>query len=165
MTSRPDESRGVRLRAVEVGDLDVLYEYQSDPVACAMAAFPLRDRDRFDAQWAKIRSDDALVAWTIMADGVVAGVLNSWPADGRRLVGYWIGREHWGRGVATRALNQFVDATPDRPLYAHVVTGNIGSIRVLQKCGFQRDHAQEALTGKPEDGIEEFIFVLAEQFS
>jgi RimJ/RimL family protein N-acetyltransferase len=51
---------------------------------------------------------------------------------------------------------------PDRPLYAYVAAHNIGSIRVLQKCGFQRDHAQEAQTPKHEDEIEEFIFVLAE---
>jgi len=38
---------------------------------------------------------------------------------------------------------------------------NAGSIRVLQKCGFQRDRVQETQAPKPEDGIEEFIFVLA----
>ena len=127
-----------------------------------MAAFPSRDREQFDAHWAKILLDDAVVARTILADGVVAGGINSWRADGRRLVGYWIGREHWGRAVATRALDQFVSEMPDRPLYAHVAAHNAGSIRVLQKCGFQRDHAQEALTPEPADEIKEFIFVLAE---
>jgi RimJ/RimL family protein N-acetyltransferase len=154
------ESPEVRLRAVEVSDLDVLFEHQTDPEAAAMAAFPARDRDRFDAHWAKILMDDTVVARTILADGVVAGGITSWPAEGGRLVGYWIGREHWGRAVATRALDHFAHEMPDRPLYAHVAAHNIGSIRVLQKCGFQRDHAQEALTPKPEDGIEEFIFVL-----
>jgi len=152
----------VRLRAVEVSDLDVLYEHQADPEAAAMAAFPSRDREQFDAHWAKILLDDAVVARTILADGVVAGGITSWQADGRRLVGYWIGREHWGRAVATRALDQFVSEMPDRPLYAHVAAHNAGSIRVLQKCGFQRDHAQEALTPEPADEIKEFIFVLAE---
>ena len=130
--------------------------------AAEMAAFPPRDRDRFDAHWAKIRLDDAVVLRTILADGIVAGGISSWRDDGRRLVGYWIGREHWGRAVATRALKQFVNEVPERPLYAHVAVHNAGSIRVLQKCGFQRDRAQEALAPEPEDGIEEFIFVLAE---
>ncbi|BFU47653.1 GNAT family N-acetyltransferase [Krasilnikovia sp. MM14-A1004] len=162
MTGYPDESNQVCLRTVEVGDLDVLYEHQADPEAAAMAAFPSRDRDQFDAHWAKILLDDAVVVRTILADGVVAGSINSWRADGRRLVGYWIGREHWGRAVATRALNQFLNEVPDRPLYAHVAAHNAGSIRVLQKCGFQRDHAQEALTPEPEDEVEEIVFVLAD---
>ena len=125
-----------------------------------MAAFPARDRERFDAHWAKICRDDTVVVRTILADGVVAGAISSWPDGGRQLVGYGIGREHWGRGVATRALIQLLTEVPTRPVYAHVAAHNIGSIRVLQKCGFHRDHAQEAQAPAPVDGIEEFILVL-----
>ncbi|XVU27993.1 GNAT family N-acetyltransferase [Actinoplanes sp. CA-054009] len=156
MTGHLGRVDAVCLRAVEVGDLDVLYEHQADPQAAAMAAFPARDRERFDAHWAKILRDDAVVARTILADGVVAGGISSWRAGGRQLVGYSVGREHWGRGIATRALNQFVSELPGRPLYAHVAVHNVGSIRVLQKSGFH----QEAQIFDPADGIEEFIFVL-----
>jgi RimJ/RimL family protein N-acetyltransferase len=37
---------------------------------------------------------------------------------------------------------------------------NVGSLRVLEKCGFRRDSAQEAEASVPDDDIEEFIFVL-----
>jgi RimJ/RimL family protein N-acetyltransferase len=37
---------------------------------------------------------------------------------------------------------------------------NVGSIRVLEKCAFRRDRAQEAKAPAPDDGIEELIFVL-----
>jgi RimJ/RimL family protein N-acetyltransferase len=50
-------------------------------------------------------------------------------------VGYWLGREFWGKGIATQALAELVEEL-DRPLYAEVSTNNIGSIRVLEKCGF-----------------------------
>jgi RimJ/RimL family protein N-acetyltransferase len=153
---------GVRLRAVEDGDLDVLFDQQADPEAVAMAAFPARDRERFDAHWAKIRLDDTVIVRTILADGVVAGNIGSWQDGGQRLIGYWIGREYWGRGVATQALALFLGDVSARPLYAHVAAHNAGSIRVLQKCGFERDRVQEARAPEPEDGIEEFIFVLAE---
>jgi RimJ/RimL family protein N-acetyltransferase len=161
MTGDPDVSHGVCLRAVEDSDLDVLFDHQADPEAAAMAAFPTRERDRFDAHWAKIRLDETVVLRTILAHGVVAGDIGSWQDQGQRLIGYWIGREHWGRGVATQALALFLGEVSARPLYAHVAAHNAGSIRVLQKCGFQRDRVQEAQAPEAEDGIEELIFVLA----
>jgi RimJ/RimL family protein N-acetyltransferase len=152
----------VRLRTVEDADLGVFYDDQADPAAAEMAAFPSRDKDRFAAHWAKTRADPTTILRTIVADGLVAGNIVSWSQDGQRLVGYWIGREQWGRGVATQALSRFVEEVPIRPLYAHVAVHNVGSIRVLEKCGFQRDRAREAAAPPPDDGIEEHIFVLAE---
>lgn len=153
-------AREVRLRTVEDQDLDVFFEHQADPEATAMAAFPARDRDHFTEHWAKIRADDTTIQRTIVADGAVAGNIGSWEQDGQHLLGYWIGREHWGRGVATAALAQFVGQVTARPLYAHVAVHNIGSIRVLEKCAFRRDRVQEAKAPAPDDGVEELIFVL-----
>jgi len=161
MNDLAEVSPAVHLRAVEDDDLDVLFSQQADPVAAAMAAFPARDREQFDTHWARIRRDDTVLLRTILADGVIAGNIGSWQAEGQRLIGYWTGRQYWGRGVATHALALLLDEEPTRPVYAHVATHNAGSMRVLQKCGFERDLAQEAQAPEPEDGIEEFIFVLA----
>jgi RimJ/RimL family protein N-acetyltransferase len=160
MTGVRDVTYEVSLRGVEDQDLDVFFDHQLDPKAIEMAAFPARDKDQFAAHWAKIRTDDAGMVRTIVADGRVAGNIVSWQQNGQRLLGYWVGREHWGRGVATAALARFVNEVSTRPLHAHVAVHNIGSIRVLEKCGFRRDHAQEATAPAPDDGIEEFIFVL-----
>ena len=160
MAEYDDAAPAVSLRDVEDRDLDVLFQHESDPEAAAMAAFPSRDRDRFAAHWAKVRADSANVMRTIEVDGSVAGYVCSWPQDGQQLLGYWVGREHWGRGVATRALALLVDEVPVRPLYAHVAEHNAGSIRVLEKCGFRRDPSQEAQVPAPEDGIVELAFVL-----
>ena len=150
----------VTLRTVEDRDLDVFFEHQADPQAVEMAAFPARDKDQFAAHWAKVRADEALVVRTILADGMVAGNIGCWQQDGQHLLGYWVGREFWGRGVATQALARLVDEVSIRPLYAHVAVHNVGSIRVLGKCGFRRDRVQEAEAPASDDGIEEFIFVL-----
>src|SRR3954447_14021883 len=108
MTEVNDVTPGVRLRSVEGPDLDVFFDHQADPQAVEMAAFPARDKDQFEAHWQKIRADDTLVARTIVADGMVAGNIGSWQDNGQQLLGYWIGREWWGRGVATQALALFV---------------------------------------------------------
>jgi RimJ/RimL family protein N-acetyltransferase len=160
MTGFHDVSPAVRLRGVEDRDLDVLFDQQADPQAAEMAAFPVRDKDQFAVHWAKVRADDANVVRSIVVDDMVAGHIGSWQDRGQQLLGYWVGREWWGRGVATQALALLMDEVPIRPLYAHVAVHNVGSIRVLDKCGFRRDRAQEAKTVAPDDGIKELIFVL-----
>ena len=104
-----------------------------------MAAFPARDRDAFEAHWARVRADETCVARTILVDGKVAGNIGSFIRDDAREVGYWIGRDYWGRGVATAALALFLEEVePRRPLGAGVALGNDSSMRVLEKCGFRR---------------------------
>ena len=160
MTGVNDVTPVLRLRSVEDRDLDLFFDHQADPQAVEMAAFPARDEDQFAAHWAKLRADDSLLVRTIEVDGMVAGNIGSWPEHGQQFLGYWIGREYWGRGVATQALALLVDDLSIRPLYAHVAAHNRGSIRVLDKCGFRRDRVQEAMARATDDGIEEFILVL-----
>jgi RimJ/RimL family protein N-acetyltransferase len=160
MTEAHGAARQVRLRPVEDHDLGVFFDHQADPEATEMAAFPARGKDQFAAHWARTRADATVIQRTIVADGTVAGNIESWEQDGQRLLGYWIGREHWGRGIATQALAQFTRQVTARPLHAHVAVHNAGSIRVLEKCGFRRDRVQEAAAPAPDDGIEELIFVL-----
>lgn len=160
MTEGRSAAHEVLLRPVEDGDIDTFFDHQADPVAAEMAAFPSRDKDRFTAHWAKVRADGTSLLRAIVADGAVAGNIVSWHQDGQRLVGYWIGREQWGRGIATRALARFLTEESNRPLFAHVAVHNAGSIRVLTKAGFRRDRDLEAQAPAPDDGIDEFIFVL-----
>jgi RimJ/RimL family protein N-acetyltransferase len=145
----------VRIRDVREDDLEVFFEQQLDPEATRMAAFPARDREAFMAHWAKTDLDDANIKQTVVLDGQVAGNMLSWEQDGQRLVGYWIGRPYWGRGVATAALALFLERVPTRPIHAHVAVHNAGSIRVLEKCGFQR--VGDATVG--EDGVGEILLV------
>ncbi|PSS03702.1 acyl-CoA N-acyltransferase [Coniella lustricola] len=56
-------------------------------------------------------------------------------------LGYWIGREHWGKGYTTEATAAFVrwafDTFPDlNRIEASVFEGNPASERVLVKAGF-----------------------------
>jgi len=142
------------LRDVREDDLDVLFEQQREPEAVAMAVFPAREREAFDAHWRRILADEALVAFVIDVDGEVAGNVVSWEQDGRRLVGYWLGREYWGRGLATAALAELVQQLEVRPLHAWVAVTNGGSIRVLEKCGFVR-------VGEHTSDVEEYLYELA----
>jgi RimJ/RimL family protein N-acetyltransferase len=135
----------VRLRDVREADLAVFFEQQLDPEATRMAAFPARDREAFVAHWERILVDEEVTARAIVADGAVAGNIVSFRHDGRTEVGYWLGREFWGRGIASRALAEFVRVVDERPLHAAVAKHNIPSMRVLEKCGFVRRGEEDGM--------------------
>jgi RimJ/RimL family protein N-acetyltransferase len=149
----------VAIRDTVEADLPILFEHQMDPVAVQMAAFPSRELDAVLVHWRKILASEN-VAKTILFDGKVAGNLVCWEQSGERLVGYWIGQEYWGRGIASRALAEFLRLETARPLHAHVAKHNLGSIRVLEKCGFARTGESPAPPGGEE--VEEWIFTLGE---
>lgn len=62
----------------------------------------------------------------------------AWWDEGRRFIGYWLGRRYWGRGIGTRALALFLEREKVRPLHADPFVGNTGSVRLLEKHGFRR---------------------------
>ena len=56
-------------------------------------------------------------------------------------IGYWLGEEFWGRGIATEALSAVTEhafSTYDLcRIYAHVFEWNPASARVLEKAGYE----------------------------
>lgn len=126
----------IQLRDVIDSDLPIFFEQQNDPQANELAAFPARDRDTFMAHWARIRVNEKVLLKTILYKAQVAGNMVSFEMEGKREVGYWLGRDFWGKGIATEALDQFLEFAKTRPLYGVVAKHNIGSRRVLEKCGF-----------------------------
>jgi RimJ/RimL family protein N-acetyltransferase len=150
----------VQLRNAIETDLSIFYEQQLDPEAVRMAAFPTRGRDAFMAHWSKIIVDHSVQIKTILFHGDVAGNIVCFEQLGEYEVGYWLGKEYWGKGIASQALTQFLDFIQTRPLYAHVAKQNIASRRVLEKCGFKvaaEDKFFSKIFGKD---IEEYILIL-----
>lgn len=149
----------ILLRDVTEADLPILYEQQLDPEATAMAAFPSRDREAFMAHSAKIMAGESTIFKAIVFDGQVAGSLVSWIMEGEWEVGYWLGKEYWGKGIATQALAEYVKTVKTRPLFAHVAKHNVGSRRVLEKCGFQVI-GEDSYINPAGTEVEEFILKL-----
>jgi RimJ/RimL family protein N-acetyltransferase len=134
-----DYSGHLVLREIEDRDLDALFAHASDREAVRMAAFTspaFDDRVSFEERLARLRADSSTTNRVIEIDGRVVGHIASFDLDGRREVTYWIGREDWGRGIATRALQEFLQLETTRPLHAAAASDNAASIRVLTKCGF-----------------------------
>ena len=152
------------LRDVRDGDLDTFFEHWADDQALRMAAFTpadARDRAAFDARWERHRSDPAILLKTIELDGEVVGSISSWDNDGQRELTYWIGRAHWGKGIATGALHAFLDLETTRPLHAAAAADNAASLRVLEKCGFRVVGAGRGFSNARGHEVDEVILRLA----
>ena len=59
-------------------------------------------------------------------------------------IGYCIAKDEWGKGYATEACKKMIEVAIEvgmTKLVAPVHPNNLGSVRVLEKCGFQEDEA------------------------
>lgn len=154
------------LRPVVGDDLPIFFEQQADPDANYMAAFTVKDpgdRAAFMARWQRILADTTVIIRTVMTDGAVAGSVLSYEEEGRPEVSYWLGRAFWGRSIATRALTAFLaDANRTRPIYARAAKDNIGSLRVLAKCGFTIVGEDNGYANARGAEVEEYVLALQE---
>jgi RimJ/RimL family protein N-acetyltransferase len=152
------------LRDLQDTDLPIFFTHQLDPAARHMAAFTAKDPNdhpAFLAHWTRIRTDPTVTIKTILIDNAVAGHILSYQDEGHPEVTYWLGREYWGRGIATRALTEFLAHTQrTRPIFARAAKDNTASLRVLQKCGFTRLSESKGFANARRQEIEEWLLVL-----
>jgi len=131
----------VQLRPVADGDLPIFFEHQRDPQGVHMAAFTVPDPDdraAFDDHWRWLRNNPTILMRTIAVNGQPAGHVSSYVGDVGLEVTYWLGREYWGRSIATAALQAFLLIETHRPLRGRAAADNAASLRVMEKCGFVR---------------------------
>lgn len=150
----------IALRPVEDADLDALFDQMRDPESVRMAAFTAGhpdDRNVFDAHQARVRNDPGITHRAVTCDGQLVGSIASFVIDGETEVTYWIDRAAWGRGIASRALALLLAVVPARPLYARAASDNTGSLRVLQKAGFQVIGTERSFAAARGTEIEETI--------
>ena len=140
----------VELRPPVVDDIPHFFAQQTDPVSRELAAYALREWDRFDANWRDSIVNPDIVARTIVVDDAIAGHLISWPDADQQLFGYWLERSLWGRGIMTTAVSAFLPLVEARPLVATVATHNAASAKLLLRAGFVETQRVIADDGIPE---------------
>jgi RimJ/RimL family protein N-acetyltransferase len=157
----PSPTDTVLLRYVTGSDLRIFFQQQLDPVAAAMDEPIATDWKAFLAYWSGPGSSPGCFTRTILSDGQVAGYLTSYSGLNTREVGYRLGREYWGRGIATRALTIYLhEIEHSRPLGAQTRPENLASQRVLTKCGFRFDGLTSELTRLDNEEPQSVWFVL-----
>jgi RimJ/RimL family protein N-acetyltransferase len=136
-TSHDMQVTRVVLRQVVEDDLAIFFCHQDDSLSSTMARVARRNRATDLARWRRLLADQSVAVRTVVAGGSVAGYVMSFHRNDVRELGYWLGREFWGRGYAGDAVRQYLRLELQRPLFAIVAEDNVGSRRILARCGFR----------------------------
>jgi RimJ/RimL family protein N-acetyltransferase len=142
----------IRLRPIASTDVDAMYMVFSNPeVMRYWSTPPLPNKVAAEELVSEILNDIArgkMMKWGIArrADDFVIGTTTLFNLDrdnGRAELGYALGREHWGNGFMTEALQALLEYAFEelklRRLEADVDPRNAASIRTLERLGFKRE--------------------------
>ena len=84
-------------------------------------------------------------------------------------VGYWIGQAYWGKGFMTEVLEGYTrwlfeswnkNGQPMKRLTGKVFSGNIGSMRCFEKCGYAHEGVMKGHAEKYGEVIDVHMFGL-----
>lgn len=144
-------------------DLNSFFEFQCDEEGIHLAAFTPKDphnKDAYIEKYTKHLADPTIHTRTIKVDGTIAGSIAKFVMDNKAEITYWIDRKLWGQGVASTALSEFLKIEQTRPIYGRVAFDNVGSQKVLEKCGFIKIGTDTGFANARNAEIEEFIYKL-----
>ena len=141
-------SKKIQLRKTTETDLETLFEFQLDEEGIYLAAFTSKDpydKDYYMERQKRFLKDKTINAQTIFYDDEIAGSIAKFEIDGEPELTYWIGRNYWNQGIATFALQEFLKTEAVRPIMGRTAFDNIGSQRVMEKCGFKKTQVTKKL--------------------
>jgi len=79
-------------------------------------------------------------------------------------IGYWLGEQFWGRGIATEALTAVTEYAFKNfdlcRLYAHVFEWNPASARVLEKAGYDFEGRLKKSVTKNGQTIDQLMYAI-----
>jgi [ribosomal protein S5]-alanine N-acetyltransferase len=139
----------IKLRSYRLSDIHDLVAAANHPDINTY----LRDRFPYpytirDAYWwltkgIKSQSRHAAIVLNDVCIGGVSVVFGQAETQLSGEIGYWLGRDFWGRGFATQAVNLMTtdvfNTTDLVRIHAQVFAPNSASRHVLQKCGYREE--------------------------
>ena len=128
----------LKLRPLRYGDAERVTEQISDFEVVRWLSRPPHPYTLADAEEfldAVVTEDGSGLHWAIEKGGTLIGVMGT-----QDHLGYWLGRDAWGQGIATEAGDAVIDAhfglTEDEEIGSSYMVGNAASANVLHKLGF-----------------------------
>ena len=169
-------TENIRLRAVEPGDVDLLYGWENDPEIWHVSN-TLAPYSRFQIEQFVLNAQQDLYATgqlrlIIEADGesrqgIAAGAVDLFdidPVNRRAGIGILITGEHRNQGIATEAVEAMIGYATDtlhlHQLYCNISEDNIQSIRLFEKIGFTRSGTRREWLISQSGWRDEYIYQL-----
>lgn len=153
----------IELRQTHKNDLETFFMFQLDKDANYLAAFTPKDpsdKDAYIKKWTRLLSDEKVNIRTILFQKEIAGSIAKYEMEGDAEITYWIGKSFWGKGIASNALKNFLEIEKTRPIFGRVAFDNLGSQKVLEKCGFSKIGTEKGFANARNKEIEEFVYEL-----
>ncbi|MBP5687957.1 MAG: GNAT family N-acetyltransferase [Muribaculaceae bacterium] len=144
------ESNRMILRPWRESDAEVLFKWASDPDVGGRAGWPPHKSVEESREIIRtVFNNDTTWAITLKGEsGEPIGAIGYGPScdcdlparENEPLIGYWIAKPYWNRGICTEALRlmiNYICETTDMPslISGHFID-NPASGRVMEKCGF-----------------------------
>jgi ribosomal-protein-alanine N-acetyltransferase len=159
------------IRNIEAGDVDALARHANNRNVAAN----LRDRfphpyHRKDAEEfvARMTQEEVPSVFAIATREELIGGIGLHPQEDVHIrsaeIGYWLAEPYWGKGIMSRAVAAFTEfAFANRDLiriFAVAFHTNPGSVRVLEKCGYQYEGCMKASAEKWGQVLDQFIYAM-----
>ncbi len=150
------ETKRLILRRWQESDVDILYEYATDPDVGPIAGWPVHESKEYSLDvirnvfngpecYAVCLKDSGLVVGAI--ELLLNGRTDMTDRDDECELGYWIGKPHWGNEYAPEAARRliehgFIDLGM-RTIWCGYYDGNAKSRTVQEKLGFVFHHTDD----------------------
>ena len=147
------ETTRLVLRKVKITDVEPMFEnWASDPEVTKYLTWPPHQSidvtKMIVEEWIKQEEDPKTIRFMITPkekDEVIGAIDVVGYIDGVPEIGYCLSRKYWGRGYMTEACRALIKYLFDIGFTKIVIEAdvdNIGSNRVIEKCGFSFTHQE-----------------------
>lgn len=166
----------ITLRKYKLSDLNRLCELFIDDAVLDNLAVPMKAKDlskKDEEKWLQetIQGYDdknpASYNLAIIVDGKLAGSIGTHHVDykdKKTEIGYWIGKQYWGKGIMPQAIKKFVKDIEKRFGFEIIIatpfSHNKASQRVLEKAGFEFKEERKKALEKHGKCMDEKIYVI-----
>jgi RimJ/RimL family protein N-acetyltransferase len=150
LTLRTIEDRDAAALVAGLGDIEVARWLSRVPFP-----YTLAEARRFIVWERSVRHEGEERVVAIEHDGDLAGIVSLRGRGGEPVLGYWLARRHWGKGLMTEAVGPILDLAFADPLVSGVRSGvfegNERSLAIQKRYGFVvsgRSHVHNLALGR-----------------